>query len=440
MRRYLLMLLGCLAAPFGSASSAEHWVVDVDHWGSPEYQSLLLERRGDALSGTLGGDPLHGRGDGADLAFEATDARGATYRYRVRMDGDALSGQADFPDPNDPARRARHDVAGRRVPARGAAVPQRHEYVPTDYANAFDPHRAPVLTIWPGDTVRTRTLDSGGVDAGGATRALFGNPQTGPFFVVGAEPGDTLAVKIERLRPNRAYADSLDAIVGRALAQPLVAEAASLGRPRRWTLDLARGVARPDAGGGRLEGLEIPLRPMLGGLGVAPGFGFPPISSGDSGRFGGNMDFNEVVEGNIVYLPVFQPGALLYLGDAHAAQGDGETTQYALETSMDVEFGVEVLKGAQIGMPRIESPTHLMALGQAGSLDDALKAATAGLVQWLRQDYGLDLSEAAQLLGAGAEYRVATLAGRNAGMVAKLPKSMLAGLPRTPPPPTHDAR
>lgn len=440
MRRCLWMLLGCLVAPPGSASAAEHWVVAVDRWGSLEYRSLLLERRGDALSGTLGGDPLRVRDEGEAVAFDATDDRGATYRYRVRIDGDVLSGQADFPDPNDPARRVRHGVAGRRVPARDTERPQRHEYVPTDYANAFDPHREPVLTIHPGDTVRTRTLDSGGVDADGVTRALFGNPQTGPFFVAGAEPGDTLAVRILRLRPNRAYADSLDALVGRALAPSLVADAASLGQPRRWTLDLARNVARPEPSGGRLDGLEIPLRPMLGGIGVAPGFGFPPLSSGDSGRFGGNMDFNAVIEGSIVYLPVFQPGALLYLGDAHAAQGDGETTQFALETSMDVEFAVDVLKGVRIAAPRIESPTHLMTLGQAGSLDEALKAATAGLVQWLRQDYGVDLSEAAQLLGAGVEYRVATLAGRNAGMVAKLPKSMLAGLPRTSAPPAHDAR
>ena len=163
---------------------------------------------------------------------------------------------------------------------------------------------------------------------------------------------------------------------------------------------------------------------MLGGLALAPGDG-PPVSTGDTGRFGGNMDFNEVVEGNPVYLPVQQPGALLYLGDAHALQGDGETSQYALETSMDVEFTVELIKGKAIAMPRVESPTQIMALGQAGSLDDALRAATSGMLQWLQQDYGLSLSESAQVLGSAVKYSVANLAGRSVGVAAKLDKSLL---------------
>ena len=137
------------------------------------------------------------------------------------------------------------------------------------------------------------------------------------------------------------------------------------------------------------------------------------------------MDFNEVVEGNTVYLPVQQPGALLYLGDAHALQGDGETSQYALETSMDVTFSVDLIKGKAIRMPRVESPTRIMVLGQAGSLDDALKAATAGMIEWLEQDYGLTLSQSAQVLGSAMSYSVANLAGRSVGVAAKLDKSIL---------------
>lgn len=195
----------------------------------------------------------------------------------------------------------------------------------------------------------------------------------------------------------------------------------------RWRLDRERGIALPPPGSG-LDGLGIPLRPMLGGIAVAPGFGSPPMSTGDSGRFGGNMDFNQIVEGTTVYLPVSQPGALLYLGDAHAAQGDGETSQYALETSMDVEFSVAVIKARAQATPRVESATRLMAVGQAGSLDEAVRAATHGLIQWLQQDYRLSLSEASQLLGAAVEYRITTLAGRNAGVAAMLDKSRLASL------------
>ena len=131
-------------------------------------------------------------------------------------------------------------------------------------------------------------------------------------------------------------------------------------------------------------------------------------------------------------LPVMQPGALLYLGDAHALQGDGETSQYALETSMDVEFEVDVIRGRSISMPCVESSTQIMVLGQAGSLDDALRSATAGMTQWLEQDYGLSLSDSAKLFGSAMQYEVANLAGRSVGVAAKLDKSVLAGISAMP--------
>ncbi|WP_426753756.1 acetamidase/formamidase family protein [Myxococcus sp. Y35] len=274
----------------------------------------------------------------------------------------------------------------------------------------------------------THTVDSGGVDARGVTRALYGNPQTGPFYVGTAAAGDTLVVHLKRLRLNRDWADSLDDLVSRTMGPRLAARAHGLGKAVRWKLDRKRGTARPENPSLGMKDFTVPLRPMLGGLAVAPAFGFPPISTGDSGRFGGNMDFNELVEGNTVYLPVSQPGALLYLGDAHAAQGDGETSQFALETSMDVEFSVDVLPGKSIATPRIESPTHITALGQAGSLDEAIRVATAGLTQWLEQEYGLSLSECAQVLGTSVQYRVANLAGRNVGVAASLEKQRLARL------------
>lgn len=432
MRTFLFLLL-CVVAGAAPAQDArrEAWLVVVDLWSNPVYRTLELSERDGALDGALDGDAVKGRRDGDHVRFVATDARGVTAVYEGRSTGTAIAGSADLPDPNDPKARASHAFAARKIGARPAGPPQRHDYRPDTYSNEFSPHRVPVLTIWPKDTVHTTTLDSGGVDEHGKTRALFGNPQTGPFFVVGAKPGDTLAIRIDRLRLNRDYADSLDSIVGRALGIGLAAKATDLGKPVRWTLDRDRGVAYPQNAAG-LKGFDVPLRPMLGGLAVAPGFGSAPISTGDTGRFGGNMDFNEVVEGNTVYLPVMQPGALLYLGDAHALQGDGETSQYALETSMDVEFTVDVLPGRSINTPRVESPTHLMALGQAGSLDEAVRAATSGLTQWLQQDYGLSLSECAQVLGSAVEYRVANLAGRSVGLAAKLDKRRLAGLKKRP--------
>lgn len=421
-----------LAAMSASAQVSGTWILVTDRWGNASYQTLTLTARDGLLHGVLDGDHLTGAQRDDAIEFTAVDAKSqARYVYAGRMLGtDRISGTADLPDNNHPGVRIPHTFTARRVPDRPSSEPRRYDFMPADFSNEFSPHRAPVLTIWPGDTVHTQTIDSGGVDDKGVTRALFGNPQTGPFFVATADIGDTLAVHIVRLRLNRDWADSLDSIVGRALGQSLAANAENLNTPVRWRLDREHGIARVETPTDKLKDFAVPMRPMLGGLAVAPGFGSPPISTGDTGRFGGNMDFSDVTEGNTVYLPVQQPGALLYLGDAHALQGDGETSQYALETSMDVEFTVEVIKGKRISMPRVESPTQIMVLGQAGSLDEALREATTGLIQWLQQDYGLSLSECAQILGSSAHYTVPNLAGRSVGVAAKLDKVLLKPLAR----------
>lgn len=414
-----------LAAPIAAQAQTGQWVVVTDRWGNKEYSTLNLAADGRVLTGDWDGDALTGTIRERRFGFTVKDARGASYGFEGEMRGDGLSGTADFPDSNNPAARVRHAFTARRVPDRPPGGPRVHDFRPTDYSNSFSPDRPPVLTIWPGDTVRTTTIDSGGMDAQGVTRALFGNPQTGPFFIAGAAQGDTVIVHIKRLRLNRDWADSLDTIVGRALGTSLVPEAGKLGKPVRWRLDRDAGYATPENATGALQNFRVPVRPMLGGLALATGFGAPPLSTGDTGRAGGNMDFPEVVEGNSVWLPVQQPGGLLYLGDAHARQGDGETSQYALETSMDVEFSVELIKRKAVPMPRVESPTELMVLGQAGSLDEALKQASTGLIQWLRQDYGLTLSEAAQVMGAAVRFTVPNLAGRSVGVAARIDKALL---------------
>jgi len=179
-----------------------------------------------------------------------------------------------------------------------------------------------------------------------------------------------------------------------------------------------------------LKVFSVPLRPMLGCVAVAPGFGQAPAPTGDSGRFGGNMDFNEIVEGTTVYLPVGQPGALLYVGDGHAAQGDGELNGNALETSMEVEFTVDVIPNRPIATPRVESPTHVMTVGLGGTLEDALRAATGGLGQWLEQEYALTPSDIAIVLGSSVEYSIGEVADRNVAVAGKLRKEQLAPLRR----------
>lgn len=410
-----------LAVP---AAAAETWIVRTDLWGNPAFSTLTLERGDKGVTGDIDGDRIEGGMTRDGMTLTATDAQGRVSTYAVRLRGSELVGTADMPDTNDPAARASHAVTGWRVPD-SSGGPRTIDFIPTDYSNTWNADRRPVLVVRPGDTIHTTTIDSGGVDERGKTRALFGNPQTGPFFVAGAQPGDTLVVQIRRLKLNRDWADSLDMVVGRALGTSLAPEAGKLGKPVKWLLDRNAGLARPEKAEGALSSYSVPIKPMLGGMAVAPGFGMPPISTGDTGRFGGNMDFNEVVEGNTVYLPVQQPGALLYFGDAHALQGDGETTQYALETSMDVTVTIDVIKGRAVPMPRVESPTQIMVLGQAGSLDEALKLASTGMIQWLREDYGLTLSQAAQVLGTAMHYSVPNLAGRSVGVAARIDKAVL---------------
>jgi amidase len=136
---------------------------------------------------------------------------------------------------------------------------------------------------------------------------------------------------------------------------------------------------------------------------------------------------NEIVEGTTVYLPVIEPGALLYVGDGHAVQGDGELSGSGLETSLDVEFTVDIVHPL-VMTPRVETPTHIITVGLAGSLEDAMRSATAGMVQWLEQDYQLSVAEAQKILNTVIEFSVSEVADRNAGIIAKINKKHLASL------------
>jgi acetamidase/formamidase len=255
---------------------------------------------------------------------------------------------------------------------------------------------------------------------------LGGNPQTGPFYVEGAMPGDVLVVRIQKLSLNRATAISDDGLVDRALT----GDYASAHKDNNfndvvWNLDAEKGLATLAKPTARLRSLAVPVRPMLGCVSVAPGFGSPPIRTGDSGRIGGNMDFNEIREGATLYLPVAQPGALLYVGDGHALQGDGELNGTALETSLAVEFSVDVERQTSLSAPRVENAESLMAMGLGGSLDEAFREATSSLAAWLEHDYQLTGPEAAILLGATIQYQISEVADRNVGIVASIRKRFL---------------
>jgi acetamidase/formamidase len=196
----------------------------------------------------------------------------------------------------------------------------------------------------------------------------------------------------------------------------------------RWKLDRERGLATPEKPGEHMKNFAIPVKPMLGCVATAPGTTGQPVAAGDSGGFGGNMDFNEVGEGATIYLPVNVVGALLYVGDGHALQGDGELNGNALETSMDVEFTVELLKDKKVNTPFVETDQYFEAMALAGSLDDAFRQATGNLIGWMMDEYKLTASEAAIVMGSSVEYRISEVADRNAGVVARVRKDRLAML------------
>jgi acetamidase/formamidase len=152
------------------------------------------------------------------------------------------------------------------------------------------------------------------------------------------------------------------------------------------------------------------------------------VRSGWLGSFGGNMDYNGLREGTTLYLPVNQEGALLFVGDGHAAQGDGELTGDALETSMDVEFTVNLISGQSTGGPRAENDEFLMAMGIANSLTDALRQATTQLARWLERDYHLTANESAIVLGTSIRYDIGEVVDPQVNIVAKVSKAALAPL------------
>jgi acetamidase/formamidase len=430
----ILAALLVLAAHTLHAQSAKdaaitgRWVVTADFFGSTRYGRLNLTQQGEKLTGTFNGDPLEGTLNGNAFHVLAKDQQGDTNEITATLKDATLSGKILATNASEKGHPLTIPFTASPVPPRPSAPPQRHEFTPTVFYRQFSPLNKPVLTINPGDTVHTTTVDAGGNDEHDVKRVAGGNPQTGPFYIQSAAPGDTLVVHINRLRLNRPSAGSDDSIVESALNSDLAVRMKDTGKSIPWHLDLANGTASPRDPSEHLAHYTVPLRPMLGCIAAAPGPGGAPPPTGDSGNWGGNMDFNEIIEGATVYLPVSNPGALLYLGDAHALQGDGELNGNALETSMDVEFTVDVIPNKRVPAVRVESSTHIMATGYSGSLDDAFKDATNNMATWLADDYKLTPSEIAQVLGTAAEYRVSEVADRNSGIVIKLDKARLQSL------------
>ena len=303
------------------------------------------------------------------------------------------------------------------------------EVVPQDYSYVFNPYREPIARVKPGERVTIHTNDAfesritkkEDLPSRALATAKFLNPQTGPIFVEGAEPGDTLAIHIENIEATRNFAVSVlipyfggltSTNLTRTLQEPLPEKV--------WIWDLV-------GGGDKLVnedvGVELAWEPFLGTLAVAPDL--EAITALAPGPFGGNMDVPAVKPGNTVYLPVWNSGALVYTGDCHARQGQGELCGVALEITSKVTVVFEVIKDKAIEWPRIESDEAIMVVGSARPMEDAARIANTELVLWLEQEHDFDRWDAYQLLTQAGGLYVGNMVDTTYSLVASVDKKLL---------------
>ncbi|HEX9223551.1 MAG TPA: acetamidase/formamidase family protein [Candidatus Acidoferrales bacterium] len=288
----------------------------------------------------------------------------------------------------------------------------------------------PVARLHPGDILETNTVDAFGnaIQKPGDTLTLVkgDNPLTGPFFIEGAEPGDTLAVKILDLQVDGNQGVGALAPGFGALNPTLYTPMINQPLPERiwfYPIDHATNTATFHALDSNFS-VKIPLHPFLGCIGVAPAAG-EARSSIVPAEFGGNMDAPEVSAGNTLYLPVNVSGALLYMGDGHAAMGDGEVAGTAIEVPLHVRVQVDVLKGKKLNWPRFENGEEIMAVGIYRPVDDALRISFSELVAWMHSDYGLSDLDAYELLSKVARIHLTEMVDPNYVVIASIQKKYL---------------
>jgi amidase len=313
---------------------------------------------------------------------------------------------------------------------------------PETFFYTFAVHK-PALQIQSGDTVIAETRDAFGYDAQrnplpdhmkhrvSDTTLRESNPVVGPIYVDGAEQGDLLAVHIRRIRPTRAVAISkqntnFGSLTGEGPGHILLYNDPIPTIWYEWQLDLERQVGIMELPNSRLGRVEVPLRPFIGSIGVAPRFGRAEMTL-TPGEYGGNMDYMEVGEGATLYLPVWVTGAYLSFGDVHAVQGDGEVNGTALEVPAEVTLDVEVRKGRTADWPRLENKTHIMALGSTRPLMDCVRLAQMELLHWLVNEYGFQREEAWQLSGQVSSMRIGNVVDPCYTVAARFPKAYLPG-------------
>jgi acetamidase/formamidase len=240
-----------------------------------------------------------------------------------------------------------------------------------------------------------------------------GHILTGPVYVEGAEPGDTLEVRIEAVKLAIPYA--YNAFGPRSGAIP---EDFPRSKMRIIPLDEVKMIAR------FAEGIEVPLRPFFGSMGVAPPETLGRVNSAPPGVHAGNLDNKELVAGTILLIPVHVPGALFQVGDGHAGQGDGEVDITALETSLTGTLRFFVRKRAHLKWPRAETPTHWIAMGIDRDLDVAMKIAVREAVDLIVEEKKLDRDDAYMLCSVAVDFRVTQVVDGTKGVHAMIPKAI----------------
>jgi acetamidase/formamidase len=293
----------------------------------------------------------------------------------------------------------------------------------------------PVASVKPGTVMKLWTEDAFGGRVRGPDDLVskvidfpFVNPQTGPFYVEGAEPGDTLALHFVSIEPARDWAASTTVPLFGALTSTHTT--ATLQEPlaeRVWIYDVdtqARTVTF-NASKGDVS-FQLPLDPMHGTVGVAPA-SFEARSSLVPDMHGGNMDTPEMRAKTTCYLGVNVEGALFSIGDGHARQGEGETCGVAVEAAMNTVVVVDVLKSKPCPWPRLENDTYIMTTGSARPLEDAFRIAHTEMVTWLSQDLAIDQLDALQLVTQAAESPAANVCDPNYTFICKMAKRYLRG-------------
>jgi len=289
----------------------------------------------------------------------------------------------------------------------------------------------PVANIKPGNILEANSLDCFGnaLQKPGDSFSLVkgDNPLTGPFFIEGADPGDTLVVHILDLQlDGKQGVGTFSPGFGAANATHYTPMLETKPLPEKiwfYPIDEQKNTTTFQALDSKFK-VSFPLHPFLGCIGVAPANG-EARSSIVPAEFGGNMDAPEVSKGNTLYLPVNVAGALFYFGDGHAAMGDGEVAGSAVEVPMRVRLKLDLLKKKRLDWPRIENDNELMTTGIYRPVDDAVRIAVTELVHWIHADYGLSELDAYELCSKVCRLHLTEMVDPNYVVVASMGKKYL---------------